>query len=452
RKSGLQGWLGVLGPGLLYAGAAVGVSHLVQSTRAGAGFGFSLIWVVILANVLKYPFFEAGPRYAAATGHSLIEGYRRLGWFPPVVFVLFTLGTMLAVQAAVTAVTAGLAGYAVTSGGIDTILIGDFDLGRILWGKTQNALGEWEISTWKLSARFLLICGLILAIGRYKVLDRIMKVIIVLLSLTTLLALVFLLVGGIPQQVAPALPFDWGDTGAIVAVVVPLVGWMPAPIDIAIWHSVWSLEKSKADGQRTRLKDALLDFGTGYWGTTLLAVGFLSLGALVMFGSGKEIPASAGAFSRQLIDLYAAALGDWARPVIALAALTTMFSTTLTCLDAFPRVLQRTTEMYLPPSPRRERTHLLYWIWISIVGIGTTYILAQFLSSLLDLVDVATTLSFVTAPLLALFNFLAVTGKDMPETARPGPRLRLLAYLGLGFLFLFALYFLAARFGLLGDL
>ena len=42
-----------LGPGLLFAGAAIGVSHLVQSTRAGADFGFSLIWALILANFIK---------------------------------------------------------------------------------------------------------------------------------------------------------------------------------------------------------------------------------------------------------------------------------------------------------------------------------------------------------------------------------------------------------------
>ena len=65
-----------LGPGLLFAGTAVGVSHLVQATRAGADFGLTLLWLVILANVLKYPAFESGARYAAATGTSLLEGYR----------------------------------------------------------------------------------------------------------------------------------------------------------------------------------------------------------------------------------------------------------------------------------------------------------------------------------------------------------------------------------------
>ncbi len=32
-----------LGPGLLFAGAAIGVSHLKQSTRSGADFGFGLL-------------------------------------------------------------------------------------------------------------------------------------------------------------------------------------------------------------------------------------------------------------------------------------------------------------------------------------------------------------------------------------------------------------------------
>ena len=63
------------GPGILWAATAIGVSHLVQSTRAGASAGFGLAGVILIALVLKYPFFEYGPRYAAATGQSLVEGY-----------------------------------------------------------------------------------------------------------------------------------------------------------------------------------------------------------------------------------------------------------------------------------------------------------------------------------------------------------------------------------------
>ena len=56
KKSFLQS----LGPGLLFAGAAIGVSHLVQSTRAGAEYGFGLIWALLLVHLFKYPFFSLG--------------------------------------------------------------------------------------------------------------------------------------------------------------------------------------------------------------------------------------------------------------------------------------------------------------------------------------------------------------------------------------------------------
>ena len=57
-----------VGPGIMYAGAAIGVSHLVQSTRAGAGYGFALVWAVIVVHLFKYPFFEFAHRYTAAIG------------------------------------------------------------------------------------------------------------------------------------------------------------------------------------------------------------------------------------------------------------------------------------------------------------------------------------------------------------------------------------------------
>ena len=100
-----SGIIQALGPGFLFAAVSVGVSHVVQSTRAGAGFGFSLIGVIILALLLKYPLFQFGQRYAIATGNSLLEGYRRQGRWSLILYLILTVGTMCTVLAAVTAVT-----------------------------------------------------------------------------------------------------------------------------------------------------------------------------------------------------------------------------------------------------------------------------------------------------------------------------------------------------------
>lgn len=441
--------LSKLGPGLLYAGAAVGVSHLVQSTKAGAGFGWSLVWIVVAANVIKYPFFESGPRYATATGESLVEGYRRIGWLPVWIFILFTLGTMFVVQGAVTIVTAGLAQYMIEATGAVDLFIGDFDLGRVLWGKQINPeTGVWTISGWQLSGRILLVSILVLVFGKYKLLDRLMKVIIILLTITTVVAVFAALFADFEKNPVMMQNFDWTDKALILAVIVPLVGWMPAPIDIAIWHSVWSLEKKVDQGGELSMKDSLFDFRIGYWGTTILAVFFVALGALIIWGSSHSLTEitsmPAGAFAKMLIESYATVLGDWARPIIAIAAFTTMLSTTLTCLDAFPRVLQHASQQVLPKLGSAKG---LYWFWIILVGIGATWLLESFSGQALGkMVDFATALSFLTAPVLAGFNLMAMNGKHVPIEYRQSKGMQVFAILGLVFLVLFAGYYAMNRF------
>ena len=49
------------------ATAAVGGSHLVASTQAGAKFGWQLVVLILAVNVLKYPFFRAGVSYTIST-------------------------------------------------------------------------------------------------------------------------------------------------------------------------------------------------------------------------------------------------------------------------------------------------------------------------------------------------------------------------------------------------
>lgn len=96
----------VVGPGLVFAGAAIGVSHLVQATRAGAGFGLAMLLVVVGAHALKYPALSVAPRYVSATGRSLLEAYRDQGRWAVVAFGVVQVGTMFTIVGAVTLVTA----------------------------------------------------------------------------------------------------------------------------------------------------------------------------------------------------------------------------------------------------------------------------------------------------------------------------------------------------------
>lgn len=401
-----------LGPGLLFAGAAIGVSHLVQSTRAGADFGFGLLWALLLVNLFKYPFFQFGPRYAAATGESLIDGYKRLGSWVLVSYFVITLLTMFTIQAAVTVVTAGLANN--------------------LFGITDD-IGLWSIIV-------TLVCLGILLMGRYNLLDNLMKLIITVLSISTIGAVVVALTKSeTAVSLAPSLP-----QGSVeIAFLIAFLGWMPAPLDVSIWHSLWAIEKNKDMKTGFGTQKALFDFNVGYLATVFLGICFMSLGALVMFHSDKEFSSSAGRFAQQLIEMYTTNLGKGAAIFIGVAAFTTMFSTTLTTLDASPRAMAKTTNLLLKKSSKGY-----YLFWILILSGGTMVILSYFQTSMITFVKIATILSFLTAPLYALANLTLVTGKHMPKALRPSKSLVLLSYLGLVFLIGFCLWYLGSTFNL----
>ncbi len=412
------------GPGILFCGAAVGVSHLVQSTRAGAMFGFALAIVVVLANLAKYPAFRFGPQYATATGTSLLEGYRRQGTWALVLYALLTVGTMFTVQAAVTIVTAGLA--------------------KALFGLSQTPVDIAVVLT--------IICAGIIAVGRYRWLDIISKVVVAVLTVSTLVATVLAL-----------SKIDWshttlfpdGDTfdARNMVIVAGLIGWMPSAIDVAVWQSLWTLAKRQTTGHAPSMRESMLDFHIGYWGTAALALCFLTLGAAVMHGRGIQFAGPAGAFAGQVIGLYTATLGDWARPVIGTAALSVMFSTTLTVVDGFPRALAVLVARFRGPEQEggadqdRQDNRLVYWAALAVLAIGSIVILHQFLKDMKRLVDVATILSFLTAPLLAWLNHRAVTSADVPPEHRPAPWLVVSSWAGIAFLGGFAAYFLYLRYG-----
>jgi len=412
-----SGFLKTLGPGLIWAAAAIGVSHLVQSTRAGAMYGFTLTGVILLALLFKYPFFEFGPRYAAATGESLIDGYARQGRWVVWVYALLTLATMFTVVGAVSFVTGSLA---------------------------TQLFGPW-LSPFGYSAALLALCAMMLIRGRYALLDGLVKVIIVVLALSTLAAVIAAAVAGKPPAVHSPVSPELLDAAGF-AFLIALVGWMPSAVDMSVWHSLWTLERADQTRHKPSLRESLLDFNIGYIGTGVLALMFLSLGALMNFGSGAEIATAGGAFAAQLINTYTEALGPWSHWIIAVAAFTTMFSTTLTVTDASPRVLARVTAMLGGESLRRHVSSL-YWIWMLVLLSGALLVISIFRGYLTGMVDLATTLSFLTSPVLGYFNYRAVTAANMPPGTAPPAWLRVLSWVGLAFGVGFSIIFLVWRFG-----
>lgn len=406
----LQHTINTLGPGLLFSGAAIGVSHLVMSTKAGARFGLSVLVFVILANFFKYPFFQFGPRYAVATGRDLLDGYQQVGKNALHLYVAFTVITMFIFIAAVTIVTAGLA----------------------------IVLLDLTITVWQTSFILLIITALILSFGHYHYLVRIIKVIIIGLTVSTIIAFFMSLYAKLnlgfnisPSFITPSLFSD-----SSISFLIALMGWMPAPIELSVWHSIWQLEKKKDDPSAGSLEGALIDFNVGYYGTAIIALLFVCLGAFLMYGTGQEFPSDAIGFSRSIINLYTKSLGNWAWWVIAIAAFTTMFSTTITLLDAYSRVMAKSLHLISNESWsfNIKNNDFNYNIWLLVNVMGALFVLGIYLENMASLTSFATILSFITAPIFAGLNYKVINDSHIPREFRISYANKILSYFGLGFL------------------
>jgi len=407
------------GPGILFASTAIGVSHLVQSTRAGADFGLLILGFVIVVTLLKYPFFEYGSRYANSTQTSIIDGYKKLGKPALWLYLLLTIASMFFVTGAVGFVAAGF---------FENLFGIDF-------------LGEWTLII------LFAICVSILAVGKYNILDSLIKIIVIVLVVSTVSAFLFALYNGPIEPVEGFIPKElWNASG--IFFLLALMGWMPTAIDLSSWNSLWTLERMKQTKFKPKLKETLFEFRLTYFITGILAVMFVTLGSFIFYGSGEDLPNNNSLFAHKVVTLYTQTIGDWSYIIIAASAFTVMFGTIIAVLDGYSRSLKRTVELIFTKKEQKTspKFNKLYVIFLFLIAIGALVIIFQFEHNLKELVDFATVLSFLIAPVIAIFNFRLVTGKYLTKESQPSMLLKLLSFAGIIFLSGFALVFLITRF------
>ncbi len=425
-KNTLSNFIKASGPGLMFAAAAIGASHVVQATRAGAAYGLTMLGLIVLIGILKYPAFRAGPHYALASHESLLTAYRRQGRFVLTLFMFIVITGVVAIQAAIMITTATLFEY-------------------LLQLPPRPLL---------MSALLTLASIGLLAIGRFRWLDILIKILLLGLVLATLFVSI-LAWSDIPWDSFKLLP-DFSQLGhRDFLFMAALIGWMPSAIDLAVLNSMWTLARAQDTHYQPTLKQVFLDFNIGYIVTMVLAFFFVFLGAGVMYNAGLSFSDNSSLFVEQFIHLYTQHLGDWTRPYVAFCAFAVMFSTLLVIIDGFPRLIRGlliipfvplNNEKLLKLSESMPMSRVQFTVIAGFIALLSLAFLAWLSQSLVFMVDFATTLSFVTAPFLAWFNFRALNSARVPTGMRPGRGF--MAYSGLCVLLLalLAAYYVWIRF------
>lgn len=394
--------LQALGPGILLATAAIGGSHIVASTQAGALFGWQLLLLILVVNLLKYPFFRFGVEYSLQSGETLLEGYRRQSRGYLLGFVWLNLIAGVVNTAGVLILTAALLQYFI----------------------------PLSIPLPWLCVMLLSVCLLVLLAGQYRLLDRVAKWVMVLLTISTLAALVIAWQKGMqaPADYVAASPWQLAYLGFLVA----LMGWMPAPIEISAINSLWL--KAKQQQQPVTRANGLFDFHLGYWSTTALALVFLALGALVQFGTAQEVAMASGSYIQQFVGIYGKTIGDWSTLLVALVAFLCMFGTTLTVLDGYARTINESFQLL---GWQQQNNHRSYSVWLVLQALCGFAVIMFFKSALGPMLTFAMSLAFVTTPVFAWLNY-----RLMQDAGQMSPWLRWLSRVGLLYLAGFALLFL----------
>jgi Mn2+/Fe2+ NRAMP family transporter len=401
-----------LGPGLLFASMAIGTSHLVLSTKAGAQYGWFMLIPILLANFFKYPFFEFGIRYTNVTGNSIIEGYRNRGKKYLWLYAFITLATTIASPAALSAVTAGLL---INIFGIQGVPI------------TTVAVGLFVFNS------------IILIIGKYKLLETTLKFVIPILFIALLFTTALVINKG---SITPVANFEhppfFDELGILF--LITLIGWMPTAVETSSWLSLWTVEKYKISKEKPILKEAIQEFNFGYLLTTILAIFFLIIGCMTLYGSGTILSDKAVPFADQVINLFTTHIGSWAYVLIAISAFATMYSTCLTQHDAITRVsIDIIAKIAGNNNNFNERKY--YAIGIILLAVISIIVMFALGANMGLILAVATAISFVLAPIVGYMNLKNVMSSDLPEAYHPKKGLQLLTYAGILFLSLLAIYY-----------
>lgn len=170
----MKNWFKNIGPGVLISAAFIGPGTVTVCTLAGVKFGFSLLWALLLSVIACIVLQEMAARLGVITQKGLSDSIREeiknpvLKWFS--ILLIFA------------AIVVGNAAY--EAGNITGAVLG---ISAIAPPWTWE-MGSFSLNMW--SVIIGVIAFLLLAIGSYKVLERVFIVLVALMSISFIITAV----------------------------------------------------------------------------------------------------------------------------------------------------------------------------------------------------------------------------------------------------------------------
>ena len=223
------GLLAVLGPGLAMAAFGVGAGDVTTTALGGARFGLALLWVPIVASVMKYALNEGLARWQLATGETLLEGWAsRMGPIVTYGFLVYLIGWSVPVFGTLIATT-GLTVNLLLP--LDSVL-------PVLHGPVFTGGPDRSPVTW--SFLLVVVVFLLVWLGHYELFEKIMSFFVLTMALVILLSGLLLLPS--VRQLSDALGNPW-PKGSLASTLA-IMGGTGSTVGVMA-YSYWMRERQR---------------------------------------------------------------------------------------------------------------------------------------------------------------------------------------------------------------
>ncbi len=232
----IKNYLKNIGPGPLVAAAFIGPGTVTVCTLAGVGFGFALLWAMVFSVIATLVLQEMSARLGIITQKGLSEVIRTEIKHPFLrnIVILLILSAILIGNAAYEAGN--------ISGGVLGL--------EAIFGNTNTKLGNLSINGFSLIIGFT--AFVILFIGKYKVLERILVFLVILMSLAFLITAIFTRPSF--YEIFKGI-FSFGVPNGSILTIIGLIGTTVVPYNLFLhaslvkekWHHVSDLKYARND-------------------------------------------------------------------------------------------------------------------------------------------------------------------------------------------------------------
>ncbi|MGG6265550.1 Nramp family divalent metal transporter [Leptolyngbya sp. AN03gr2] len=434
-------WLKWLGPGFLWMLSAAGSGELLFTPRIAAFYGYSLLWALLAAVILKWFINREVGRYTVCSGATILEGFKQIpgskNW---AVWIILLPQFVVAIST-----VAGLAGAAATA----------------LILATGGTAQLWTVI-------IIVVTASIVLLGQYNVVEKISSYIGIArtLAVVTAAILVFPRLGQLTSGLVPQIPQNvrYED-------ILPWLGFMLAGAAGLMWYSYWveargygatdlrreePLDLNQLDREpKKRLQGwlAVMTFSNtlAVVGALLAALSFLILGSELLRPEGlvPQEDQVAQTLGRLLGDLWGP-FGFWFMIAIVFV---TFCSTVLSVQDGFGRMFADGTRILLRGFGQQGRwtneqfLQKFYVVVLTAVLPITVYLL---FGQPVGLLQTAGAIEAAHIPVVAGLT-LYLNHRSLPKGLRPSPfSFWATAIAGL-FFAIFAVVYLLQLLGILGG-